>query len=374
MTIKELSSADPSFLTELSRVLHGDHWDPHQFLGLHPFDGNKQIIRIYRPGAQEVYLQVLGKIVSARRVHEAGIFDYIVTEPISFKEYKVYHQNGILAEDPYAFSPTRGEVDSHLFNRGVHYKLYEVMGAHLTVHQEIKGVKFSVWAPNAARVSLVGDFNFWDGRVNPMRCMGNSGVWELFVPGLTEGERYKFEIKTVQGELLIKADPYANASELRPMTASVVANIDSFEWNDSDWINTRERERTIVKPMNIYELHLGSWMMVHGHYRNYKDIAIDLAAYCKEMSYTHVELLPILEHPLDESWGYQVSGFFAVTSRYGTPEDFQFFVDFLHQNGVGVLLDWVPGHFPSDDFSLARFDRTALYEHADPRQGYHPHW
>ena len=374
MTIQELIQADPAYLSEMAHLVKGEHWDPHHFLGLHPLNNNQQIIRIYRPGATEVYLQVLGKNVAARKVHEAGLFDYVSEIPITYKDYKIYHQNGLCAEDPYAFYPTWGEIDSHLFNKGVHYKLYEHLGAHLTVHQDVAGVKFSVWAPSAMRVALVGDFNFWDGRTNPMRTMGSSGVWELFVPGLKELERYKFEIKTQQGEVLVKADPFELASELRPLTASVVANINKFEWCDQEWIASRQRDALLPKPINIYELHLGSWKTNHGHYHNYREIAVDLAAYCKEMGFTHVELMPIEEHPLDESWGYQVTGFFAVTSRYGTPEDFQFFVDFLHQNNVGVILDWVPGHFPTDHFSLARFDGTALYEHEDPRQGYHPHW
>lgn len=373
MTIKELSEAEANLLSELARILHGEHWDPHHFLGLHLHDG-KHVIRLYRPGAKEVFLKVADKSVPAKRIHEAGIFEYVANQPITSKDYKIYHQNGLLAEDPYAFFPTWGEVDSHLFNKGVHYELYDVMGAHQTIHDGVAGVKFAVWAPSAMRVSLVGDFNFWDGRVNPMRSMGNSGVWELFVPGLSEKERYKFEIKTKQGELLIKADPFANASELRPMTASVVANVNGFEWGDEEWLKARAQEHSFSKPLNIYEVHLGSWKLSHGHHMNFREIAIELASYCKEMGYTHVELMPVEEHPLDESWGYQVSGFYAVTSRYGTPEDFQFFVDFLHQNNVGVILDWVPGHFPTDDFSLARFDGTALYEHEDPRQGYHPHW
>lgn len=374
MTLKELSGADPAFIGEMTRILHGDHWDPHSFLGIQTFFDNKRQICLYRPGAKEVYIQVFGKIEPARCIHEAGFFDYIVDQPITYRDYKVYHQNGLLAHDPYAFGPTWGEVDSHLFNNGVHYQLYEAMGAHECIHQDVHGVKFAVWAPSAMRVSLVGDFNFWDGRVNPMRSMGSSGVWELFIPGLKVGERYKFEIKTQQGELLIKADPYANASEIRPMTASVVAHINQFEWNDEEWMEKRHRESQDPKPLNIYEVHLGSWKLKHGHYLTFQKIAIELAAYCKDMGYTHVELMPVMEHPLDESWGYQVSGFFAVTSRYGSPEDFQFFVDFLHQNNIGVLLDWVPGHFPTDAFSLSRFDGTALYEHADPRQGYHPHW
>lgn len=374
MTVKELTEIDPGLLTEMTRIVHGEHWDPHRFLGLHPLEADTQVIRLFRPGAREVYLQVLGKIVPARKIHDAGVFECIVSKPISYKDYKIYHQDGTLSHDPYAFTPSWGEMDAHLFNKGVHYNLYAVMGGRLAEHMGVRGVKFTVWAPSAMRVSLVGDFNFWDGRVNPMRSMGNSGVWELFVPELQAGERYKFEIKTNQGELLVKADPYALSSEMRPMTASVVTNVDAFEWNDNEWMGRRRRESSLSKPLNIYEVHLGSWMQAHGHYRNFRDIAIDLAAYCKEMGFTHVELLPVEEHPLDESWGYQVSGFFAVTSRYGSPEDFQCFVDFMHQNNIGVLLDWVPAHFPTDDFSLARFDGTALYEHEDPRQGYHPHW
>lgn len=374
MAIDVLEGTDPAFVSDLSRIIHGDHWDPHHFLGLHAIGEKEQVIRIYRPHAPEVFLQVCGKVVSARKIHDAGVFDYPLSEPITFRDYQIYHQNGLLAADPYALLPTWGEMDSHLFNRGVHYQLYEVMGAHKAVHQGIAGVKFAVWAPGAMRVALVGDFNFWDGRVNPMRSMGSSGVWELFVPGLKDGERYKFEIKSQQGEILVKADPFAHASELRPMTASVVTDVDSYRWSDNEWIAKRERNNSHTQPLNIYEVHLGSWKMSHGHHRNFREIAYDLAAYCKEMGFTHIELMPVEEHPLDESWGYQVSGFFAITSRYGMPEDFQFFVDYMHLNSIGVLLDWVPGHFPTDAFSLARFDGTALYEHEDPKLGYHPHW
>ncbi len=374
MATHEVLETDPSLFNDMARIIGGTHWDPHHFLGLHPSFNRHKVIRLYRPGAQEVYIQVQGKTVGARKIHDAGIFDLVVDHSLQFDEYKVYHQNGLLAEDPYAFLPFWGDMDSHLFNKGVHYELYRVLGAHLAEHQGVKGVKFAVWAPSAMRVALVGDFNFWDGRVNPMRSMGNSGVWDLFVPGLKEGERYKFEIKTQQGDLLVKADPFANASELRPMTASVVSNVDAYQWGDQEWIELRTQNKNLSQPLNIYEVHLGSWKLSHGHHFNFREIAVDLASYCKTMGYTHVELLPVLEHPLDESWGYQVSGFFAVTSRYGTPEDFQFFVDFLHQNQIGVILDWVPGHFPSDDFALMKFDGTALYEHEDPRQGFHPHW
>lgn len=374
MTLKEQQIADPTFISEVSRILQGDHWDPHHFLGLHPYLDKSQVIRIYRPGAKEIYLQVEGKVVQAQCIHEAGLFDYVVPQKITNKDYRIYHQNGLLAEDPYAFTPSWGEIDSHLFNKGDHYKIYEVMGARETTHQGVKGVKFAVWAPSAMRVALVGDFNFWDGRVNPLRSMGASGVWELFVPGLEAGERYKFEIKTQQGEVIVKADPYALASEVRPLTASVVANVETYKWNDWAWTDAKRSKDPTTKPINIYEVHLGSWKLSHGQYRNYRETAIDLANYCLKMGYTHVELMPIEEHPFDESWGYQVSGFFAVTSRFGKPEDFQFFVDHLHQKGIGVILDWVPGHFPTDAFSLAKFDGTSLYEHADPRQGFHPHW
>ncbi|NGX55566.1 MAG: 1,4-alpha-glucan branching enzyme GlgB [Chlamydiae bacterium] len=374
MIIDELKDADPTFLSELSRLVQGEHWDPHHLLGLHPFFKGEKVIRLWRPEAKEIYFELFGKTIPARLIHKAGVFDAVVPAKTTPTDYRIYHQNGLLAQDPYAFSPVWGELDGHLLSQGVHYKLYEVLGARECLHQGVNGVKFTVWAPSAMRVSLVGDFNFWDGRVNPLRSMGHSGVWELFVPGLESGERYKFEIKTQQGELLVKADPYAYASELRPLTASVVSNVDNYQWNDAEWVEKRAREANEPCPMNIYELHLGSWKLKHGHRLNYREIAVDLANYCKEMGYTHVELMPITEHPLDESWGYQVIGFYAVTSRFGSTEDFQFFVDHLHQNDIGVFLDWVPGHFPTDDFALRRFDGTALYEHEDPRQGYHLHW
>ena len=282
--------------------------------------------------------------------------------------------SGLLAHDPYAFLPTFGELDQYLLGHGVHYQLYRVLGGRIAVQQGVSGVKFAVWAPAARSVSLVADFNHWDGRINPMRSLGKSGVWEIFVPGLVEGEKYKFEIKTQAGDILIKSDPLAYSSELRPATASVVVNLERFRWEDSEWMAKRMQQRNHPKPMTVYEVHLGSWKKNNGALLNYRELAKELAAYCQEMGFTHVELLPVQEHPLDESWGYQVSGFYAVTSRFGTPEDFQWFVNHLHQHGIGVILDWVPGHFPTDQFSLGRFDGTCLYEHEDPRQGYHPHW
>ncbi len=346
--------------------------DPHSFLGLHTVNDKEKVIRLWRPGAEKVYLEVKGNIVLAEQMGVGGVFELKVPSSLTALDYRVYHHSGILEYDPYSFSPTFGEIDRHLFSKGVHYKLYEVLGARICCHQECKGVKFAVWAPFAREVSLVGDFNSWDGRVNPMRSMGSSGVWELFIPGIGETEKYKFEIKTQDQRRLLKADPLGYGSELRPFNASVVVDVDAHIWKDSSWMEKRAKG-SINAPINVYEVHLGSWHTKEG-FPNYKEIAQALSKYCKEMAFTHIELMPLSEHPLDESWGYQISGFYAVTSRYGTPGDFQYFVDHLHQEGIGVIIDWVPAHFPADDFALATFDGTCLYEHKDPKQGYHPHW
>lgn len=358
----------------LLRLNRGEHYDPHNVLGLHPHSSGQKVIRLWRPGAKTLFLEVFGKIVEATQVHEAGLFEYHVPLHTASNDYRIYHQNGLLAHDPYAFLPTLGEVDLYLFGQGVHYRLYEVMGARLIKHHGHSGVKFAVWAPNAKNVSVVGDFNYWNGQTNPMRSLGSSGIWELFVPGLKEGEKYKFEIRTQTDQILLKADPFALASELRPATASVIADVDNFQWDDSEWLSQQIQNRGRGRPLNIYEVHLGSWKKKNGYFLNYREIAQELASYCQEMGFTHVELMPIQEHPLDESWGYQVSGFYAVTSRFGTPSDFQWFVNHLHNHNIGIILDWVPGHFPTDEFSLGKFDGTALYEHVDPRQGFHPHW
>jgi 1,4-alpha-glucan branching enzyme len=345
-----------------------EHHDPHATLGLHAAGVQTKVIRIWRPGADSIHLEVKGNIVLAEKIGKEGLFAFEV--PISFTalDYRIYHQNGLLAHDPYAFPPTFGEMDAHLFSRGVHYKIYEVLGAHVVCHMGCFGVKFAVWAPSALSVFLVGDFNYWDTRVNPMRSMGSSGVWELFVPGMGSGEKYKFCIETPDGTYQLKIDPFGNFSEVRPNNASIVFDVDAYSWNDADWMEQRSRH-TMDRPINVYEVHLGSWKG-----SSYVEIAHSLAAYCLDMGFTHVELLPITEHPLDESWGYQVTGFYAVTSRYGTPAEFQYFVDYFHQKGIGVLIDWVPAHFPTDTFALARFDGSCLYEHEDPRRGSHPHW
>jgi 1,4-alpha-glucan branching enzyme len=354
-----MMTAEGSSALELALLKEGRHHNPHHFLGLH-----NGVIRLWRPGADQIYLEVKGRVVQANKVSE-GLFEYTSQTPITPNDYRVFHPSSLLAHDPYSQLPLIGETDTFLFNKGCHYNLYSVLGANI----KNGGVQFAVWAPNATGVALIADFNHWDGRACPMRSMGASGIWELFVPGLKEGEKYKFEIRTKEGYLRIKTDPFGFFTELRPNTASIVYDVDRYSWKSKNW-----KKWSLNGPMNIYEIHLGSWKWYGKEFPNYREIAIDLAKYCKEMGFTHVELLPVMEHPLDESWGYQVTGFFAVTSRYGTPEDFQFFVDHMHEEGIGVILDWVPAHFPTDDASLSKFDGTALYEHEDPRKGVHPHW
>lgn len=345
-------------------LAEGRHADPHHFLGLHETPQG-QVIRMWRPGAQTIHLEVLGQIVEARKVGALGLFEYFPSQKIGPQDYRVYYPSHLLAQDPYSQPCAIGETDLFLFNKGCHYNLYSILGAHV----KQGGVQFAVWAPNATRVSLVADFNHWDGRLCPMRSLGVSGIWEIFIPGIGQGEKYKFEIRTREGYLRLKSDPFAFFSELRPLSASIVYDLNVYSWRDAKW-----KKPGLQGPMNIYEVHLGSWKWRGKEFPNYREIAVDLAKYCKEMGFTHVELMPVMEHPLDESWGYQVTGFFSVTSRYGTPADFQYFVDHMHQEGLGVLLDWVPAHFPTDDHSLNRFDGTSLYEHEDPRKGMHPHW
>lgn len=350
-------------------MLFSSH-NPHSFLGLHESQG-KQTIRVFRPGAKRIYLEVKGQIVEALKAYE-DLFIYELKTKIDPSEYRIYHPNGLLAHDPYAFSSMIGDTDLFLFNEGTHVLLYEVLGAHFVTIDKVTGIRFAVWAPNASGVSVIGNFNHWDGRLCPMRCLQTSGVWELFVPGLQEGEVYKYELRTRGGDVRVKSDPFAFETELRPQTGSKTCSLDTHVWKDQSWMEKRTH-RHANTPMIVYEVHIGSWGPFSS-FPNYREIAIELAKYCKNMGFTHVELLPIMEHPLDESWGYQVTGFFAATSRYGSPKDFQFFVDHLHQQEIGVILDWVPAHFPTDDHALNRFDGTCLYEHEDPRKGIHPHW
>jgi 1,4-alpha-glucan branching enzyme len=374
---------DPS---ELEKMINAIHWDPHALLGLHTTQHkgvSYWLIRLYRPQASEVFIEVNGQLHALKPVDPRGLFVWFSEKPISALDYRVYNDKGKLHYDPYAFDPVWGSWDSHLFAAGCHYKLFEKMGARQIRHQGALGVNFCVWAPNARSVSVVCDSNLWDGRKWPMRSTGSSGVWELFVPGLESGEKYKFEIFTPEGDHRIKSDPYSLYNELRPYTASIVAEVDHFPWTDDLWMQKRSQgcdskgyqEENYSKPILIYELHVGSWKRnAAGYPLNFRELAHELVRYCDEMGYTHVELMPIMEHPFDASWGYQVTGYFAVSSRWGNPSDFQYFVNYLHNHGLGVILDWVPAHFPHDAHALSFFDSTALYEHADPKKGYHPHW
>lgn len=359
--------------------------DPHSVLGIHDWNGGK-VIRVYDPLAVSVDV-LYGADYSGSiemESHGNGLFTVVFQQQTFFQyRLKKHFSDGTIFEsaDPYSFLPGIGEMDLYLFNEGEHHGVYNMMGAHFCTRDGVDGVEFSVWAPEAVRVSVVGDFNCWDGRRCMMRLMGSSGVWELFVPGVRPGDLYKFEIRAKNGDIFTKLDPYAYQTQMRPENAGIVSNPAPFQWHDHKWMEQRKSVNPVNRPMNIYEVHLGSWgnpvlgpLPEGKEFYNYRDLANVLGAYLCEMGYTHVELLPICEHPLDQSWGYQVSGFYAPTARYGTPEDFSYFVDHMHTLGIGVLLDWVPAHFPKDAFSLGRFDGTALYEHADPRQGEHRDW
>lgn len=362
---------------ELNVLINSNHRDPHHILGIHEYK-NKYYVNVFLPYTKEVYLvdKNSSKKVKMEKVHEAGFYTILINKFIDYKFY-VINDEGYKweIEDPYRFQSQISDVDLYLFGKGTHYEIYNKLGAHVLEIDGVSGVMFAVWAPNAMRVSVIGDFNHWDGRIHQMRELGNSGIYELFIPSLVSGEKYKYEIKTKQGSLLEKSDPYGNYSELRPSTASIVANVNSYEWKDSKWLESRMNKNPIDEPVSIYEVHLGSWRRGdNNEFLSYKELADQLIKYVKDMGYTHIELLPIAEHPYDASWGYQVIGYYAVTSRFGTPEEFMYLVDSCHNNNIGVILDWVPAHFPKDEHGLIRFDGTALYEHDDPKRGEHPHW
>ena len=364
---------------EVDALVQGIHNNPHHILGMHECIDDLYI-NAYLPGAKvvnaiEVSTRKKYTLVSER---VPGFFSVVIKDKKPF-EYKlnVRFDNGdeVTYFDPYVFEPVIDPIDISLFNEGKHYSIYEKMGAHPMTVDGVEGVLFAVWAPNADRVSVVGNFNNWDGRRHPMRKLDYSGIYELFIPGKLVGEIYKYEIKAKSGQVFMKSDPYAFSSEVRPANASRIVDI-SYKWKDAAWMEKREYKNTDEQPMAIYEMHLGSWKRPTDgrEFYNYRDIASLLADYLLMMNYNYVELMPIMEHPYDPSWGYQVTGYYAPTSRYGSPADFMYFVDYLHSKGIGVILDWVPAHFPKDEHGLGRFDGTALYEHENPRRGEHPHW
>jgi 1,4-alpha-glucan branching enzyme len=362
----------------VERLLAARHHDPFDVLGRHPLPGGDILVRVFRPATVEVSLPEIG--VWLVRAGETDLFEYRGPSAGLPERYRVRWRtdDGRVLEqvDAYCFPPQLDESQIGAFGAGRHWHSWWLLGAHVLSADGVTGTRFAVWAPEAERVSVVGDFNRWDGRCHPMRCRGSSGVWELFVPGLGEGEVYKYEIRNRwSGELLLKSDPYARLTELRPCTASVTAGPTGYQWGDAAWLSRRTGEGWLHQPLSVYEVHLGSWRRREdGGFLSYREIADQLAPYVAELGFTHVELLPVTEHPLDESWGYQPSGYFAPTRRFGTPDDLRYFVDRLHRAGVGVILDWVPGHFPKDAHGLARFDGSPVYEYADTRKGEHAEW
>jgi 1,4-alpha-glucan branching enzyme len=368
---------------ELDRILASDQHDPFQVLGLHYIDPEQPsaVIRTFQPLAESVRLVLGSEKLDMYKMRAEGLFELVISsfsEPVEY-HYEITLYNGTVkcVQDPYRFLPQLSDFDCHLFNNGTHYHIDERLGAHPLTIDGKDGVIFRVWAPAARRVSVIGDFNYWDGRVHQMRVIGSSGVWELFIPGLSAGERYKYEIRTQNMDVLEKIDPLQFTAELRPKSASIVASLEGHEWHDQSWLAARDSTSLYRSPMSTYEVHLGSWRRDPSdtdRFLSFRELADYLIPYVKEMGFTHIELMPIMEHPLDESWGYQVTGYFSISSRFGTPTDFMFFIDRCHQNGIGVILDWVPSHFPTDGHSLGRFDGTGLYEHEDPRQGHHPEW
>jgi 1,4-alpha-glucan branching enzyme len=365
---------------EIEGIVYSEEDNPHAILGPHITEYGV-LIQTFIPNAKEVTVKINNSKdeYPMELEDEEGFFAVLIPrKTIPNYIYVVKGEDGTIREinDPYIYAPQITQKDAEQFNLGINYKIYEKLGAHEMTLNGVEGVCFAVWAPFALRVSVVGDFNDWDGKRHQMRRLWESGIFEIFMPGVKKGDLYKFEIKFKGGLIGLKADPYANAAQLRPDTASIVTDLGMFEWTDEEWLTNRKKQNMDKTPVSIYELHLGSWRKPEDgrDFYNYKELAPMIADYIKEMGYTHIELMPVMEHPFDASWGYQVTGYYAPTSRYGTPDDFMYFMNYMHKEGIGVILDWVPAHFPRDTFGLSNFDGTCLYEHFDPRQGSHPHW
>ena len=361
----------------IDTIARGVNPNPFKLLGPHSARKN-WVVRCWQPQAQAVELVTAdGKpLTNMKRIHADGLFEARLPLPmVDYRLRLIEHDHKRVIDDPYRFSSPLGELDRHLMREGAHLKLVDKLGANLMKLEGLSGVHFAVWAPNASRVSVVGPFNDWDGRRNPMRLHPNNGVWDLFMPDLGAGEFYKFELLDVEGRLLpLKADPFARSMESPPGNASIV-HYDDYHWQDYSWMSLRSEKNTLDRPLATYEVHLGSWRRgPNNSFLSYRELASELVTYVHEMGYTHIELLPVTEHPFDGSWGYQPIGLFAPTYRFGSPEDFKYLVDACHQQGIGVIMDWVPAHFPRDEFGLGLFDGSHLYEHADPRQGAHQDW
>lgn len=371
----------------IRKIANTDHYNPFEILGPHEIQseqGTRLVIRVFEPGAKEIYVvdpNQMNREYRAEEKYEAYFFECLLpagSRPFLYKIRAVY-ENGQERSyyDPYFFKTMLTDYDLHLFAEGNHHQIYEKLGAHIIEVDGVSGVYFAVWAPNARKVSVIGNFNLWDGRRHQMRVRGSSGIWEIFVPEIGEGEVYKYEIKTSLGHIYEKIDPYAFASEVRPRSGSVVADLSKYQWHDQEWLQQRAVTDVLNRPIAIYEVHLGSWMRVPeegNRFLTYRELAPKLAQHVKSLGFTHIELMPVAEHPLDISWGYQVLSYYAATSRYGAPEDFMYFVDVMHQHGIGVLMDWVPAHFPRDNHGLSYYDGTFLYEHADERRREHKDW
>jgi 1,4-alpha-glucan branching enzyme len=365
---------------ELKSFLALKHGNPHSILGAHFVEGGI-VIRAFRPDAERIEVLIgRKKPQPMTKIHDAGLFAIAIPNLTTIPAYRLQvsypNDNTLIQRDGYAFLPTLGDLDLHLFAEGKHTAVYEKLGAHPRRLVGVRGAGVAVWAPNAAGVSVVGDFNGWDGRLHQMRRLGGSGVWELFIPDLPPGSLYKYEIRGRRGLPFLKADPYANYTEVPPATSSI-AYQSTYKFRDAKWMRERANREHFRQPLSIYEVHFGSWRRIaedNNRSLQYREMAPALADYVLEMGFTHVEFLPLKEHPYGPSWGYQVSNYFAPSARYGAPDDLRYLIDFLHRRGIGVIMDWVPAHFPKDAFALARFDGSALYEHLDPRKGEHPDW